>query len=390
MITRFDGCTGCGACEAVCPVMAIKMEENEEGFLYPNANKEICMNCGKCDRVCSSRQAFRICSKKECYAVSYIQNKNKVFSSSGGVFAALAETILESGGYVCGAAYVKDCPSKVQHRIICDKTELPLLQGSKYVQSDAWIVFVAIRHILEEGKIVLFSGTPCQVAGLKSYLNKTYENLYTVEVICHGVPSEKIFRDYLKNSFGANVSEFAFRDKRFGWGYMATARMHSGKEAHIHRKASSYYDGYIRGYFLRKSCYLCSFANEERCADITIGDYWGVFQNHRKELLKDIKSWESGVSACIVNTDAGHLLFEATENKVKKLTTSFDQISAENYRLLHGNKIPDKREELMTQYRLVGYTGIEADFQKHRDSTLKTAVKEMLPGRIKFLLKCIK
>lgn len=390
MIERFNGCTGCGACKAACPKNAITMTEDSEGFLFPVINLELCIDCGKCDRICDARHSYQKDSLRECFAVSAMREDIRKVSSSGGAFAVLAETVLKKGGYVCGAAYGQEEPSVVEHILIHRREELPLLQGSKYVQSNAWVVFSDIADLLKQGETVLFSGTPCQVAGLKSYLGRTYDNLLTVEVICHGVPSQRMFRDYLQNAFGGAVRRFTFRDKKFGWGYAATVQMASGKCVSVHRKASSFYDGFIRGYLLRKSCYVCTFAAAERCADITVGDYWGVFQAHGDTLRKERKKWESGVSACIVNTEAGKNLFRMAEQELYRLPASFDRIAKENYRLLHGDPEPERRKVWMELYRKEGYRGIEEFFQKNRENPFKVKLKELLPGNVKFLWKCLK
>lgn len=211
----------------------------------------------------------------------------------------------------------------------------------------------------------------------------------TVEVICHGVPSQKMFKDYL-NTLGGSIKEFRFRNKEKGWGYTASVTGNSGRVRYIHRKSSSYYDGFIKGYFLRKSCYACAFASKTRCADITVGDFWGVFKDYKRVLIRNVSKWENGISACIINTDVGHDLFEAASNKINKFKVSFEQISVANYRLLHGDPIPQKRESLMSQYKKWGYNSIEDDFHKHRECGIKVKIKELLPSRIKFLLKCIK
>ena len=209
--TKTDECVGCGACENVCPVKAISMQENEEGFLYPVVDSDLCVSCNKCNHVCPVQKNEKKAVVSKAYAA---WNKDDAIlrgSSSGGVFSILAQYVLRKGGVVCGAAF--DEGNVVKHILVENAADLEKLRGSKYVQSEIGHIFVQIKDLLKSGRQVLFSGTPCQVAGLNSYLEKDFDNLLTVDVACHGVPSPKVWQKYIFE-LGKDVSQFNFRDKR--------------------------------------------------------------------------------------------------------------------------------------------------------------------------------
>lgn len=210
-------CCGCSACMNICPNNAIKMKIDNKGFKYPIVDDEKCVNCGLCDKVCPYNNEY---TKKEIYnkSVAYggWNNNDEIRknSTSGGIFSAISKYVLDNNGLICGAIY--DDNLKVIHEIVDNIENLKKINGSKYVQSDMKDNFKKIKKYLEDGKLVLFSGTPCQVSGLNSFLGKEYENLYTCDIVCHGVPSPKVFEKYKKELEKAKNSEIIninFRDK---------------------------------------------------------------------------------------------------------------------------------------------------------------------------------
>lgn len=211
-------CSGCAACSQACPSGCIKMVKDKEGFPYPVVKKEKCSGCGFCERVCpiqNCRSETEICKAPETYAAVNKNKKKSKGSSSGGIFPLLSSYVLAKGGIVFGAAMSKSC-EKVVHMGVEETDSLRFLQGSKYVQSDIGNSYVLARKELEKGRFVLFSGTPCQIAGLKNYLKRDYENLLTVEVICHGTPSPLLWRKYLhymKSKLKASIQSVDFRHK---------------------------------------------------------------------------------------------------------------------------------------------------------------------------------
>ena len=305
-------CTGCNACFNSCPVSAIHMIENAEGFKYPQIDSDKCIKCGLCEKICPAINKRTIKEKniKSVYAVS-ANDKIREKSSSGGVFTLLANYFLENQGYVCGASFNRDY-SKVKHIIINKKEDLYKLQSSKYVQSDIGLVFKDIKALLQENKKVLFSGTPCQVEGLKRFLNKEYANLLTVDVLCHGAPSPKVWREYLKEiSQDKEIKEITFRDKKNGW--QGPLLLNIQYKNNTHYKAMSnvdaYYQAFLKNLILRKSCETCQFTNLDRPSDITLGDFWGIGKFNRK--LNDRK----GLSVVVTNSSKGKEIISKINHK---------------------------------------------------------------------------
>lgn len=297
-----SNCTGCNACYNACPVNAISMIENEEGFKYPQIDLNICINCGLCEKNCPAinRKTIKQKDIKSVYAVS-ANDEIRKNSSSGGVFTLLANYILEHDGYVCGAAFSEDF-SKVEHIIIDKKEDLYKLQTSKYVQSDIGVVYKEIKVLLEENKKVLFSGTPCQVEGLNHYLNKKYANLLTIDVLCHGAPSPRVWREYLKEiSQEKEVENVNFRNKEKGWGHPINIKIKFKNNTFYNNNSKNdlYYIAFIKNLILRKSCATCQYTNLNRPSDITLGDFWGIGKFSRS--INDRK----GLSLVIANSLKG-------------------------------------------------------------------------------------
>ena len=270
-------CYGCTACYNICPKQAIVMEEDEKGFLYPKVIKEKCINCGLCENLCFKKQD-EVLEETVCYAVKNKDDLVKSKSSSGGAFSAFASQVLKQNGVVYGADYGKKF--EVVHKRVTKEKELQDLRGSKYIQSNLDKIFTQVKADLKENKNVLFVGTPCQVYGLKKFLKKEEQvNLITMDLVCHGVPSPKIWKDYVKyieKEYGGSLTQFTFRNKQEGWrGYHLLAKFNNNKES-TSRKVYSFLNIFSSDMPLRESCYNCSFATTKRISDITIGDFWGV------------------------------------------------------------------------------------------------------------------
>lgn len=317
MIEFHKACTGCGACANVCPAEAITMQEDENGFLYPSINKLECVNCGLCQQVCVYKRNIDSFFNKPgtCYAV-WAKDELRVNSSSGGVFSGLALAVLMAGGYVCGAAFTEK--QEVHHIIIHDLKDIFRLQKSKYVQSYIDYIYKDIIELLNKGEQVLFAGTPCQVLGLKAFLKQKYSNLICIDILCHGVPSQREFLRYLAEEWSdVNIKSINFRDKCIGWTYNLQLSVEGDKGISICSSGeSSFYRAFLARINLRNSCYECVFARPERVGDITIGDFWEIWTYNKK--LDDRK----GTSLVLTNTQEGQELFAS----IKKHLQMFEEV----------------------------------------------------------------
>ena len=276
-ISRQD-CCGCAACRQVCPRKCITMEEDAEGFLYPVVDKSACVNCGLCEKVCPVFGEIRQHGEVEAYAAYSSRDAIRQSSSSGGLFTPIAEQVIQSGGVVFGAAF--DSDFSVHHVKVDTLEGLGQLRGSKYLQSRVENAYIEAKQALETGQTVLFSGTACQIAGLKGYLGKDYDNLLTVDVLCHGVPSPKLWREYLaeqEKAHGAPVRNVAFRSKRTGWkNYCVRMEFQNGAAYQRRFDQDVYMRLFLSNICLRPSCHRCRFKDFPRVSDLTLGDCWGI------------------------------------------------------------------------------------------------------------------
>lgn len=309
-------CCGCTACYAVCPKGAIMMQEDYEGFKYPDVDKNKCIDCGLCCKVCPlDKKLENVIAPAASFACTAKDGNFAKQSSSGGVFPLLANMFAEQQAVIYGAAF--DNNWMVKHIRVNDIDELKKLYTSKYVQSDMGDSFKQVKHDLDTGKEVLFAGTPCQVAGLKSYLSKEYNNLTTVDFICHGVPSPSVWQSYIKEkavNLNSKIIDISFRNKKDGWknfGFMFKTR--DGKEIYERANDNIYMQGFLKNLYLRPSCYDCKFKTLNRASDITLADFWGV-----EKMLPEMET-AKGVSLCWASSEKGkNILIEVLEQTVYK------------------------------------------------------------------------
>ena len=310
MFTDKANCSGCGACAAVCSVSAIFMEPDSEGFRYPRIDETRCIQCGRCTAVCPLNREKEKGLEKETAAWAFQHSRPGVLrrSASGGAFTALTEAFFASHekAHVYGAAF---CKGEVFHRSVDDPLELSVFSDSKYLESDLRDCIPSVRRQLVEGESVLFSGTPCQVDGLKSSLSDLPKNimdqqLLSVEIICNGVGSPLVWRrnwEYLQEKEQSLPVDYTFRDKREPMGYGVSWRMEDGSERREFLMENFYWRLYIRGLIMRPSCYNCHYAGFRRSADVTIGDFHGFEENENRNRF----SVKKGVSVVLGNTAKG-------------------------------------------------------------------------------------
>lgn len=296
-------CTGCSACAAVCPKDAIVMTENREGFLKPSVNFDSCINCGICVKKCIDiNPSYNNNALPECYAMMANDDVRKI-SSSGGMFTVAAEYILDKGGYVCGAGYKDDFT--VEHIIINNKNDLSLLRGSKYMQSHIGNIYSDIKELLENDKYVLFTGMPCQVAGLYSYLGKDYEKLYSIDLLCHGITSSKVFEKYHTEILaGKKLTRLEFKEKEpWGWHAGINAYFEDGTKYQKPLESDLYFIAYLKSISKNTTCGVCKMNKLPRQGDLSIGDFWGIQKSDND--MYDGK----GTSVVLVNNDKAKRFF---------------------------------------------------------------------------------
>lgn len=343
-------CCGCTACASICAHDAITMKPDTLGFLYPVVDKEKCLDCGLCERVCAFNNNYDTSLNLEkplAYAARH-KNMNEVETSrSGAAFIAISDYILEHGGVVYGAGYTDHF--RVVHKRATNKDERNEFKGSKYVQSDMTGVFRQVRKDLRDGFKVLFSGTPCQTSGLNSYIGKRLrENLFLVDIVCHGVPSPYMWRDYiayLEKKQGSPIVLVNFRDKqKYGW----TAHKETFKFQNGWLGKMSFTYLFYKHIMFRKSCGNCHFTNTKRPSDITIADFWG-WEKTDPAFNADNK----GVSLVLLNTEKGRKLFETVQDRMNTIPADLDKCLQPN--MINPTEIHPKRNQFEKDYGKKGF-----------------------------------
>jgi coenzyme F420-reducing hydrogenase beta subunit len=371
-------CTGCHACFNACPVRAIRMEEDGEGFLFPRIKPQLCVDCGKCRVVCPVLHRPACNPGEDTYVCAAAETEERLASSSGGIFGLLAEETLRGGGLVCGAAY--DGPGRVRHIVIEDLPALRQIRGTKYVQSEIGDGYHKVGEALKEGRQVLFSGTGCQVAGLKSYLGCDPGNLLTVDLICHGVPSPAVWRDYLLEAGeGAAVVEAEFRARDLS-GEKTGFRilLENGEERGYAQKDDLYVKGFLQNLYLRRSCFSCAFKGSKRCSDLTIGDFWSAKEFH--PALDD----GLGVSAVLLHSEKGREAFHTIRSRLKWEQASPAEAAIWNECLMESVKDGGKREAFYSRWRketliplLRDLTEVEVQAASEKTGFIKKSLRKL-------------
>ncbi len=370
-----EKCCGCESCVNVCPKECISFEEDERGFRYPKADRSRCVECGLCEKVCPCLHVASPSIPLQTYGAVNEDQTTRLQSSSGGIFTLLAEHIIDQGGVVFGAAYDREW--NVEHIGVSDKEGLQRLRGAKYVQSRIGNCLKEAKTLLEKGIPVMFSGTPCQIAGLRMYLRKDYELLTTVDIVCHSVPSPAVWRRYLRelNPEGEVITEVNLKDKSNGWaryGYNIRAGakvLYSGPAAN-----SDYLKGFNKDLFTRSSCFRCPAKSGRSGSDITLGDNWG-YEITTPEITDD-----RGISAVMINTPKGDRLFGSITAWKKAIP--FDVLVKFNPAYEHSAKRHKGRELFWKLFPEYGLGAVPLTFER-----TKPGVAERVWLKINKLLK---
>lgn len=374
-------CCGCGACLTVCPKQAITMEEDAYGCRYPKIDPDKCVHCGKCVKICQYAAPTGGNVPLAVYAAVGKCAQMVRNSASGGIFASLAKSCAQKGGLASGA--VLDCENSradVYHMLSCQESDLRRMQGSKYVQSEAWRSYPDVTEALKAGKTVLFSGTPCQVAAIKA-LTGDPENLVTVDVVCHGVPPLKMLNDYLGVLSGylqGEIRDFRFRDKACQKQYAARIDTDNhGKSKRVYLKSSllSFYAYFLKGTFFRENCYSCPYAGINRVSDITIGDYWGIEQFHGGQFRSGEMPRRNDWSCVLVNTSKGEAFLRDHGEALMLYPSRLEWVVQKNQQLKEPVKRPKNRDFQRKLYKESGYRAVEAAFVQENGGKLRFGLR---------------
>lgn len=372
---RPEDCCGCGACANACSQDAISFSTNKYGFLYPVIDEKKCIECGKCKKTCDFQKKNEIGQQPlKGFAAKHKDKSINLCSTSGGVFTALSEWVIDKGGVVYGCVLNDDI--KAVHRSAEKVEQLSPMRGSKYVQSDTAFVYREIKERLKEGRYVLFTGTPCQVAALKAYLGTTNtEKLISVDIICHGVPNAMTLRKYadlLEKKYHRKIIQVHFRNKRFEWERpVISVDFQDGGEKWWFSTVDVYYHHFLNGNLQRPSCFNCKYACCQRTGDITVGDFWG----YKKAGLK--MQPNTGISCCLVNSPKGITIFNQLDIETEEVTP--DTIIQGNAHLRRPAKKGKEWDTIMGIIQNDGFRQLASSFKKtHKKAFIKAYIKRII------------
>lgn len=376
-------CCGCSACKNICPKAAISMEQDRKGFLYPAIDQNLCIDCGLCRKVCPFPQGYvhpDVLPSPAVYAAKNRAEQVRMTSSSGGLFVPLSDAVLNRGGVVYGARF--DEKHRVVHARAHTPEERDLFKSSKYVQSDLNGIFRDVATDLKNGNEVLFTGTPCQAAGLQTYLERSKidrSRLLICDFVCHGTPSPRIFEEYkayMEKKFGSKIENMTFRAKSTK---KSTQDMRiSFENGAVYQASSAWSDPYYRLFLgnliLRPSCYECTFTTAKRASDLTLADFWGVEKAFPQ--FEDKK----GVSLALLNTSKGEALFQEILPQLEAAGTSLECCVKDNPNLKHPSSCTQPIEQFWTEYETNGFNYL---VKRYGTPTAKERVKAVLVKGLK-------
>lgn len=384
-LAAIESCTGCSACVQACPKGCLRMEADADGFLFPQlTDSQQCIRCGLCEKVCPVLHPAAPEEVETSAYAAYVTNPElRAESSSGGVFSALALAVLRQDGAVFGAAYGE--AFEVQHICVEDAAELNQLRGAKYAQSVLGDTFRDVKNRLDRGQLVLFSGTPCQVAGLKAFLRKDYRNLLCVDFVCHGVPSPIAWRRYIRfraqtDNGGQLPQHVNLRDKDSGWSRYRYSNVFTYPDGHKHASSSGeslFMRLFVGDFINRLSCSQCAFKGYQRGSDVTLGDFWGIW-----DIAPEMDD-DRGTSLVLLHSAKGQRMFVEVQDTLVCKAVSLEQASAQNPSLLVSSACNPQRQETLELLRLEKFDELEARFPA------PVPWKPTLLGRVKSKIKRI-
>jgi len=368
-------CCGCSACAEACPKACIHMEADTEGFLYPNVDTSKCIDCHLCEKVCPILHSpdEEVNNSQQGYLIQIRDERIRKESTSGGSFTAIASWVIEQGGVVFGASL--DIHKKeVTHRWVDNKEELSLFRNSKYVQSSIESCYQETKRFLNQGRWVCFSGTPCQIEGLKCFLRKDYERLVTIDVVCYGIPSPGLFKDYInwqQKRIGGRFTKMLFREKRLSYNYTSVSIFNEQQDKNYHSGVER--DKFMRSFFsdinIRPSCYVCHFKKRYRESDFTIWDCYDV-----KAFSRNFD--EDGTNRVLVHSKKGQEILDAIKNKIKwEEYKDLEYFIADEVAMRHSVKMQNNRQAFFDDYAQMEFGQL---MEKWFPDTMKVKLNSLL------------
>ena len=377
---REKKCCGCGACFQICPKGAITMIENSRGFLVPKIDEDKCISCGLCLSVCPEINNLNFNKVLSAHAAISKDKDNLNISTSGGIFFHICRHILNNGGIVYGCAW--NSKLSVEHIRVDNLEDLKKLHQSKYIQSNNNNTYLNVKNDLNAKKTVVYSGTACQIAGLKLFLKNDYDNLFTVEVICHGVPSPGLFRKYiqwLEKKYNKKIIKYSFRNKekhKTGEHYMFSIIFEDHSKKFFYVNEDPYYSSFLSDKILRKCCYSCKYKSKDRISDFTLGDFWGI-----ERYLKKFPA-RNGVSAVMINSDKAEKLFDQIKCDLVSQKVDIEYVFKGNKSLENSASVNNLVEYDLSDEEL--FNKLKPKFSFYNK------LKNIMPGSLKYILKRLK
>lgn len=377
ILAELNKCTGCTACTNICTHNAIQMIEDNEGFLIPSVDSSKCVNCNLCEQICPVTNSKLKIGTDNPKTFAMWSTNDRIVSSSGGAFSAFARYIIDKGGVIFGAVYDQDF-NLIHTNTSCIEGLEPM-RGSKYMQSSVGMTYREVKESLLSDKYVLFCGTPCQIAGLRSYLRKEYEKLLTLDLVCHGVPSNKIFKSYLNKlkskihiDKDEQVINYEFR-RRNGWGFSPSISTNKCTKKKLYDVDALYMEAFNASAIFRKCCYTCCYSSIPRVGDCTIADFWGIGRYGTPFKHNVMK----GVSLVLANTSKGQsIISELHDCFIEERT--LDEALIENHNLRKVSHIHPKRDEIIASFLDPERTLESIDKEYHLiDHSVKAYIKKM-------------